>query len=301
MALPYGPIMRGLAVSWCYDRVEEGLAALENPSQALVFAAGSRVVGRERLDPRSVPLSQGPTAVLHVGNVTLSNARGYGAPELLYRIGTIVHTGTGMGEDKVSLEGAHSGNNSYVLEITVDGTIGNETTPGEYELRRTPWTGSEWGTEVVVSSGSIPLDGKIDVENGSTFSFTLDEDVVAGDTYAWEAEAYRVTNQQIRDATVPISAYVYAENEEEAIGHGGYLDQLMLMFARKKLAAELYDDHYEEVVEEMTGMSVTPEVDGEQTTYRITVSLRYTGKVFMAEVSPLITRVEYSEPEITEP
>lgn len=301
MSLPYGPIMRGLAVSWCYDRVEEGLASLTNPYQALVFAQGSRVVGRERLDERSVTLSSGPTAVLHVGSVVLANAKGYGGPEVIYRNGSDGITHNGTGTEAVEITGSHSGNNSYTLEITSSGTIGNETTPGEYELRRTPWTGSDWGTEVVVSSGQIPSDGKIDVENGSTFSFTLDEEVVAGDTYNWETEAYRVTNQETRDAKVPISANIYAQNEEEVIGSGGYLDQLMLMFARKRLAAELYDGHYEEVTEEMTSMTVTPEVDGEQTVYRITISVSYEGKVFMASVSPLITRTVYQDPEIAEP
>ena len=298
MSLPYGPIMRGLRVSWCYDRVEEGLTALENPFQAMVFAQGSRVIGRERLDPRVATLSQGPTALLHVGGVTLLNAQGYGGPEVIYRNGAdgIVHTGTGT--EEVSLTGTHSGNNRYVLEITESGTVG---TDGSYELRKTPWTGSDWGTEVPVSSGSIPADGKIEVGNGSVFEFTLNENVVLGDTYSWETEAYRVTNQQIRNATVLITAYIYAQTEEEVIGSGGYLDQLMLMFHRKTLAAELYDGHCEEVVEEMTQMSVTPEIEGEQTTYRITLSLHYSGKVFMAEVSPLVTRFEYDEPEITGP
>lgn len=295
MSLPYGPIMRGLAVSWCYDRVEEGLTALQNPFQAMVFAQGSRVIGRERLDPRVATLSQGPTAVLHVGGVVLLNATGYGGPEVIYRNGdgSIVHTGTGT--EEVSLTGTHSGNNRYVLEITSSGTVGSG---GAYELRKNPWTGSEWGEEEVVSSGSIPSDGKIEVGNGSTFVFTVGENVVQGDTYFWETEAYRVTNQQIRNAEVLINAHIYAQTEEEVIGSGGYLDQLMLMFHRKTLAAELYDGHYETVTEEMTGMSVAPEIDGEQTTYRITVSLHYEGKVFMAEVSPLITRMEYDEPEI---
>jgi len=298
MSLPYGPIMRGLRVSWCYDRVEEGLTALENPFQAMVFAQGSRVIGRERLDPRVATLSQGPTALLHVSSITLSNARGYGGPEVIYRNGSDGITHTGTGTEEVSLTGTHSGNNRYVLEITESGTVG---TDGSYELRKTPWTGSDWGTEVPVSSGSIPADGKIEVGNGSVFEFTLNENVVQGDTYSWETEAYRVTNQQIRNATVLITAYIYAQTEEEVIGSGGYLDQLMLMFHRKTLAAELYDGHCEEVTEEMNGMSVTPEIEGEQTTYRITLSLQYTGKVFMAEVSPLVTRFEYDEPEITGP
>lgn len=298
MSLPYGPLMRGLAVSWCYDRVEEGMSVLENPSQALVFAAGSRVIGRERLDKRSVVLSQGPTAVLHVGNIVLANARGYGGPEIIFRNGSDAITHTGTGTEQVSITGSHSGNNSYILEITASGTVG---TDGAYQLRKKPWTGSDWGTEVEVSSGSIPSDGKVDVENGTTFEFTVGQSVVDDDTYAWETEAYRVTNQRVRNATVPISAYIYAQNEEEVIGTGGYLDQLMLMFARKRLAAELYDDHYEEVTEEMTGMTVTPEVDGEQTIYRVTVSVRYTGKVFMAQVSPLVTRIVNQDPEIADP
>jgi len=296
MSLPYGPIMRGLAVSWCYDRVEEGISYLQNPSQALVFAMGSRVIGRERLDPRVLPLSQGPTAVLHVAGVNLSNASGYGGPEVIYARGAITHTGTGT--EEVALTGVHSGNNKSVLEITASGTVG---TDGSYQLRKTPWTGSDWGTEVEVSAGAIPTDGKIDVGNGSVFEFTVGQSVVDDDTYSWEAESYRVTNQQIRDAVVSINASIYAENEAEVIDAGGYLDQLMLMFARKRLAAELYDDHFEEVTEEMKTMSVTPEVDGEVTTYRVTVSLLYTGKVFMAEVSPLITRTEYDDPQIVDP
>lgn len=298
MSLPYGPIMRGLAVSWCYDRVEEGLTALQNPSQALVFAQGSRVVGRERLDPRAVTLSQGPTAVLHVSSIALANAKGYGGPEVIYRNGSDGITHIGTGTEQVAITGTHSGNNSYVLEITASGTVG---TSGSYELRKTPWTGSDWGTEEVVSSGSIPADGKIDVENGSTFSFTLDEEVVAGDTYAWEAEAYRVTNQQIRNATVPITAEIETVNEEEIIGSGGYLDQLMLMFAKKHLAVELYDGHFEEVTEEMNGMSVTSYIENEQTLYRIDLVVSYSGKVFIASVSPLITRTVHEDPEIVEP
>lgn len=400
--------MRGLAVSWCYDRVEEGLTALENPSQAMVFAAGSRVVGRERLDPRAVTLSQGPTAVLHVGGVKLYNAQGYGGPEVIYRSGKgniVFNPDPPGGTQNVDIEitPRYSGPNKFVLEIIGSGVIGNRSIPGRYKLRRTPWTGSEWGTEVTVSEGSIPLDGvidvgdgtvfkflakpssvvggdtyswetdsdivinhpnppggtedvgvekiapchsgnnsyvltitasgtvgidgaydlsrtpwtgsawgttesvsfgsiptdgRIDVGNGTTFVFALNEPVVADDTYSWETEAYRVTNQEIRDATVTINAYIYAQTEEEAIGSGGYLDQLMLMFHKKNLAAELYDSHYETVTEEMRDMNVTPEIDGEQTVYRITISLLYTGKVFMAEVSPLITRMEYDEPDI---
>lgn len=417
MALPYGPIMRGLAVSWCYDRVEDGLSSLQNPFQAAVFAVGSRVVARERLDPRAVTLSQGPTAVLHVGQISLSNSRGYGAPEIIYLNGDgsivinhpippggtedvdIVNSPRSLGKAKYTLEitetgvigssstpgsyklvqykwmgsewGAealvwrgsipisgsidvgdgscfvfttsgsnvvlgekysweredyvdgeghitfspdpptgtddvelrlstsHSGNNKYVLEITTDGTIGNETTPGEYTLTRTPWTGSAWGTAVPVSSGSIPLNGVVDVANGTFFRFfTPGSSVVDGDTYSWETEAYRVTNQTIRDAVVPIDAQISGATEEEVIGSGGYLDQLMLLFASKRFAQELYDGHSEEVTEEMTGMSVTSYVEGEQTLYRIDLTVKYTGKVFMASVSPLITRVVYDRIDI---
>lgn len=290
--------MRGLAVFWCYDRVEEGLESLENPSQALVFAMGSRVIGRERRDRRAVTLSQGPTAVLHAGYIKLENSTGYGNPEVIYRNGSDAITHTGTGTEQVTITSSHSGNNSYILEITASGTVG---TDGSYLLKKTPWTGSDWGTQVEVSSGAIPTDGKIDVENGSTFEFTVGQSVVDDDTYTWETEAYRVTNQQIRDAVVPIIADIEAVNEEEVIGEGGYLDQLMLMFASKQLTIELYDDHYEEVTEEMIGMTVNPEVVGELTTYHIELTVRYSGKVFMAEVSPLITRVELDDPEIAEP
>lgn len=417
VSLPYGPIMRGLAVSWCYDRVEEGLTSLENPSKAAVFAVSSRVMARESLDPRAITLLQSPTAVLHVGQIVLSNARGYGASEVIYRNGDgsieiehpvppggtedvdIVNSSRSLGKAKyvveitetgiignqstpgsyklhqykwmgsewgaetvlsrgsipdsgeiyvgdgscfvfstsgsnvvvddtyswepedfsdgegqivfdpdppsgtqdveLRLSTSHSGNNEYTIEITADGTIGNETTPGEYALTRTPWTGSEWGTAVPVSSGSISLNGVIDVENGTFFRFfTPGSSVVDGDTYTWETEAYRVTNQTIRDAVVPIEAQITGATEEEVVGTGGYLDQLMLMFANKRFAQDLYDGHSEEVTEELTGMSVTSYVEGEQTLYRIDLTVKYTGKVFMASVSPLITLVVYDRFDI---
>jgi hypothetical protein len=285
--------------------VEEGLSSLQNPFQALVFATGSRIVGREMLDRRSVALSQSPTAVLHVTGVTLSNALTYGTPEVIYKSGdeeiTIVHPVPPGGTEDVQIESSprHSGNNKYELEITQTGVIGNETTPGAYILNKTPWTGSEWGAQSAVSSGNIPLSGIIDIENGSMFEFlTQGSDVVEGDTYSWETEAYRVTNRTIRDATVTITAAISAQTEEEAVGEGGYLDQLMLMFHRKEIAAELYNDHYETVTEELTSMNVTPETEGEATVYKISVVIKYTGKVFIAEVSPLFTRVVLDEPEI---
>ncbi|NLI99063.1 hypothetical protein GX441_10450 [bacterium] len=305
MPLPYGPIMRGLSVSWCYDRVQEGLSSLQNPFQALVFAPGARVVGREKLDKRSVTLSQSPTAVLHVTGVALSNALTCGAPEVIYKSGdeniTIVHPVPPGGTEDVRIESSprHSGNNKYALEITQTGIIGNETTPGAYTLKKTPWTGSEWGVQTTVSSGNIPLSGMIEIGNGSMFEFlTQGSDVVEGDSYSWETEAYRVTNRTVRDAAVTIKATINAQTEEEAAGEGGYLDQLMLMFHRKEIAAELYSDRYETVTEEMTSMSVTTEVEGETVTYMIPIVIKYTGKVFIADVSPLLTRFVLDEPEM---
>jgi|GEM_PF-2046033 len=296
MSLPYGPIMRGLAVSWCYDRVEQGLSNLENPSLAKVFAVGSRVIGREKRDPRTALLSQGPTAVLHVGSITLANATGYCGREVLYDKGTIIHTGTGT--ESVSLTGNHAGNNRFVLEITSTGTVG---TDGQYLLLKIPWTGSEWGTETEVSSGDIPADGRIACSNGTHFEIETGQTVVDDDTYSWETAAYRVLNQQIRDAVIPVTAEITAQTEDEAVGEGGYMDQLMLMFAHKRLSAELYDDHFEDVSEEMTSMSVTPVIENQQTVYRIDIVIKYKGRVFMADVSPLITLTQYEEPEVYNP
>lgn len=296
MALPYGPIMRGLSISWCYGKVEDGLVSLTNPSGALILARNTRVLARETLDKRAVILSQGPTAVINIGQILMGNTSTYGEPEIVYELGTITHTGTGTG--LASLSGRHSGNNSFAVEITSTGVVG---TDGAYELTRTPWTGSAWGTVVVVSSGSIPLDGIITVGNGSSFSFTVGESVVEGDTYEWETESYRVTNRQIREAEAGFGVSIYAENEEEAIGEGGYLDQLMLMFSHKLFAEELYADHSEEVIEELKSMTFTKEVAGETTIYKIGLSLTYKGKVFAAEVSPLITLVTTQDPEILDP
>ncbi len=296
MALPYAPIMRGLSISWCYGKVEEGLESLTNPSGALILARNTRVLARESLDKRAVTLSQGPTAVINVGQIKMGNTSTYGEPEIIYKFGTITHTGTGTA--LATLSGRHSGNNTFLLTITESGEVG---TSGSYTLTKTPWTGSGWGIPAVVSSGAIPLDGKIAVGDGSTISLTVGGSVVENDTYAWETESYRVTNRQIREAWANFTVSIYAENEEEVIGEGGYLDQLMLMFSHKRFAEELYTDHSEEVTEELNTMTFTKEVAGETTTYRIGLSLVYQGKVFLAEVSPLITLVTTEDPEILDP
>lgn len=143
--------------------------------------------------------------------------------------GTITHEGTGA---QASLSGAHNGNNRFIVEITASGEVG---LGGSYSLTRTPWTGSAWGTEVVVSTGAIPASGEILVGNGQVFKLPVRENVVDGDTYTWETQAYMVSNVKGRTAVLnPRIDIYFASKQELSWDDHNVLDQLILFFSTRR-------------------------------------------------------------------
>jgi len=314
MSLPYGITIKGFTPSWVYEHIRAEIVKLKN-----VFGIASLegreefFIGLEELDLRCFAALHLPTAVISIVDIAPGNSMLKGASKNIYEPGTITHEGEGT--EDVELSGAHRGNNRYVLEITESGTIG---TDGSYELRKTPWTGSDWGTEVVVSSGSIPASGKIEVGNGSIFEFTLNGNVVLGDTYSWETEAYKVSHVQGRAVTLNAKIEFYFFKPLEQIWKDyNPLDQMLLFFGSRFWRVPVLGGDSVDVEEELTGIRSFEKTfqvaSGEEeagvetySAHAVELRLRYRGQdagrdpcCFIVEIQPLM-RPEITEVEIPE-
>lgn len=300
MALPYGEVMRGFTPQWCYDHIRDILSDnLKNIHGAKSLdGRESYFIGYEKLDARVAEQLSLPTARISLSQgAKIANSLIGGIPQIVYNAGDIVHSGTGT--DQVSLSGSHDGNNKFTLEITTSGTVG---TDGSYELRKTPWTGSAWGTEVVVSSGSIPASGEIPAGNGQTFKFEIGESVVDDDSYGWETGAYKVSNVWGRTVVQRARVEIYFFMPDEITWEtNNPLDQLALMFNNRWHDIEVVTGYTVRIEEELT--SIRPfwtnvEFGNEKTrrAFVVAADLRYQGPdkgrepvAFLAQVSPLVT------------
>ena len=172
MSLPYGPIKRGLTISWIAGHIRTELAKLANIKGAYPLKGNPRLVGLHIVDPRIVSRVNEPIARITFGRADMTNSPIRGVPEVIFEKGTITHVGEGTGV--VSLEGSHQGNNRYVCEITASGTVG---TSGSYELRKTPWTGTDWGEEEAVAGLRSLLDQAPRSRGGIEKAGETDEEV----------------------------------------------------------------------------------------------------------------------------
>lgn len=307
MSLPYGPIKRGLTISWIAGHIRSELDRLKNVKGAYPFKGNPRLVGLHVMDPRVVTQLNEPIARITFGRADMANSPIRGVPEVIYEKGGIVHEGTGT--EAVELQGSHQGNNRYVCEITASGTVG---TDGSYELRKTPWTGTDWGEEEIVSSGAIPASGEIETGDGTLkIVFAQEEEVVQGDTYSWETEAYRVSNVNGRAIRQRVTIDISIMFADESSIDEGYLDQLFNFFRERQLAIETFPDHYLVVEQELRALQPQVFISGEEdekepnTEMFITLELEFRGPndgaepvAFTAEISPLIRKLEAEEPTI---
>lgn len=312
MSLPYGPVVRGFTPSWIYEHVRDALVAnLKNVYGVKHFEGREAYfIGYEELPPEVAESPNLPTARISLSpGIQIGNSLRAGIPEIFFSGGTVVHTGTGA---EPSLSGTHAGNNRFVLEITASGVVG---TDGSYELRRSIWDGSTWSAEEVVSSGMIPADGKIACGNGQTLNFTAGQDVIQGDTYSWETEAYRVSNVLGRTAVARARIDVVFWNVKEITwAPNNPLDQFMCLFNKRNWKVEAFTGRYVEVEEELTRILPHKEQistgSGEDVSTRqvfiVALELAWGGTdggkepiVFTALVSPFVT-AKVDEAEIHE-
>ncbi len=294
MSLPYGTNVLGFTPSWCYEHIRDQLADFKN-TYGIESLKGREdfFIGYEELDPRVFETPHLPAAVIQITDCTFGESPRRGADKTIYDSGTIAHVGTGTGN--VTLSGQHRGNARFILEITETG----------YELRQTPWTGSDWGTEEIVSSGAIPDPREIPCGNGQTF-VVGSGDTVVGDTYSWETQAYRVSHILGRTMTLAakIEIYFWKPVEQTWAAHNP-LDQMFLWFNNKGWRIPVLGGDSVDVEEELVGLRAfqkTFEVaqgEGVETSihraHAIELRLRYRGPeagrdptIFIAEVQSLM-------------
>lgn len=308
MALPYEyPILRGLTCQWVYERCKSQLEKFLNVYGKATLKDRKLAIGFEKIDPRVGATLGVPVArITFEQGIQLGNSLLPGISERVYLPGTIAHEGTGA---QATLSGAHNGNNRFVVEITASGEVGVD---GSYSLTKTPWTGSAWGTQAPVSSGAIPASGEISAGNGQAFELPVGENVVEGDTYTWETQAYMVSNVKGRTAVLNPKIDIYfASNQELSWDDHNALDQLILFFPDHEIWLYPYGENYLPVQQEFQSIKIVqgrmdfPDGGPWQGTV-VSLFLRFRGKnagnqpvIFEAKIEPLI-EARINEEEVHE-
>ena len=296
MSLPYGQTVLGFTPQWCYEHIRTELLELKNLYGVKSFDGREDFfIGYEELDPRAFESPNLPAAVIKITDCGFGESPRKGSSKTVFEPGEITHEGSGT--EDVELVGSHRGNARFTLEIT-----GADT----YELRRTPWTGSSWDDEEVVSSGSIPGTNEIDVENGQTFKINSGS-VAEGDAYSWETEAYKVYHILGRTMVLTAKIEVYFWKAAEQVWEANNpLDQMMCLFNYKGWRVKTLGDDYVDVIEELTALRAfektfevvrTGDEEGPVNYHRahaVELRLRYRGPeagrdpgVFNVDVEPL--------------
>lgn len=309
MALPYEyPVLRGLTAQWVYEHCKAQLEKLLNVYGKMTLKDRESAIGFEKVDPRLGATLGVPVArITFEPGIQLGNSLRSGANETVYVSGEIERQGSGA---DATLAGSHMGNNRYCIEITESGEVGSG---GSYLLKKTPWTGSDWGTEEEISSGAIPATGEIEIDNGQTFVLPVGENVFEGDTYVWETQAYVVSNVKGRMATLNTRIDIFfASNQEISWNDHNVIDQLLLFFPDHEKRLYPYGENYVDVAQELTGMKMQQGrmdfADGNPWQgIVVSLNLRFRGKdagnqpvIFEAKIEPIIT-AKLTEARIDQP
>ncbi len=305
MALPYGYNTRGFTPQWCYSHIKDVISTLKNVFGVEHFMGREEFfIGYEELDPRALEVLHLPTAVIRCTGFTPGNSLRQSPSETFYFPGEIAHSGSGTAT--AALTGKHKGNNRFRLVITESGTVGMD---GGYELFKTEWTGSAWGTETSVASGAVPVDGRIFVGNGQILCLETGKTVVLGDTYSWETQAYKVSSILGRNVTARFTVDLYLWKPMEIIfSPHNLLNQALLLFNYRSWFVESFAGHGVEIEEALTNVrphnerieivSVDEKGNPQSSTrpvFMLSLDLEYKGPdsgkepvCFTADVQPLV-------------
>jgi hypothetical protein len=136
----------------------------------------------------------------------------------------VTHEGTSGAS--YTLMGTHRGNNNYVLEIALGGPLGTAT----YHLSKDG--GQSWGDTIIV-----PVDGLIDIGDGTTFVFGDEDDLVTDDKYSWQTTSLMEFTHRTDEVTIEVSVDVYTAQAKELLGEGsfvGYIEQIRRFFSEHR-------------------------------------------------------------------
>jgi len=227
-------------IEFSYKTIEHYLKQIENSLSVKVFQQSRRLVREKPVWDfiKANVTENNPYCLISISDYKES-AMGFLFDTYVdYSVSDITHTGTSAATYQIT--GSHKGNNSYILKITTEGTIGTAPYP-QYSLQV---NGGNWS-----AVAEIPADGKISIGDGTTFEFEVGGVVILDETYAWQTIAKRINVTKDKEIQVGIRIEIWAKTKKELFETGGYYKQLSAQLT------ERYVTDGEQVIQQMPGSS----------------------------------------------
>ena len=193
--------------------------------------------------------------------------------ETVQTISDIAHTGSSVAS--YSLSGKHIGNNNYILEITLSGSL----SVAAYRL-------SDDNGESFGMSAVIPGNGQVVIGDGTTMIFGSEGNLVAGDRYIWNTISVQKQTRQTHSFTTKASISIHCGTELELYGEGnfeGYIDQLLSFF---QLNGQIHDGKYIYQIDLDEGSQ--PYTEKRNDTYYGVLLVIISGELYYEKQVPLI-------------
>lgn len=268
-------------LEFCFTQLEYYLKKIQNTDEDYVFQQARRMV-REKPDWDFIAANvqeKNPYCLITIADYKETSIGTFFNTYTEYYITDITHTGTGTAT--YAITGKHEGNNSYILEISTGGTIGTIPYP-QFELSI---NGGVPRTE------DIPADGKIAINDATTFEFEVGGIVVLDDTYSWQTIARRVNVQKEKDIETRFRIELWAKTKKELFETDGYYDQL------SKLLIERYVTDGVQVIRQSPGTSrwIQSEFEKQNDLVRGALEITYKGAIYTTTEDALVCKIQFEE------
>ena len=268
-------------LEFCFTQLEYYLKKIQNTDEDYVFQQARRMV-REKPDWDFIAANvqeKNPYCLITIADYKETSIGTFFNTYTEYYITDIAHTGTGTATYEIT--GKHEGNNSYILRISTGGTVGTIPYP-QYQLKI---------NEEMYLPADIPADGKIAINDATTFEFEVGGIVVLDDTYSWQTIARRVNVQKEKDIETRFRIEIWAKTKKELFETDGYYDQL------SKLLIERYVTDGVQVIRQSPGTSrwIQSEFEKQNDLVRGALEITYKGAIYTTTEDALVCKIQFEE------
>lgn len=192
-------------------------------------------------------------------------------------ISEVIHSGTSAAGADIS--GAHRGNNNFLLEIISGGFRGQAI------FRLSSDGGISWG-----ENQSVPHNGQIEIGDGTILTLGAQEELIEGETYAWQTVSMQERIYQTDDLMLRLALNFYAASEVELFGNAdfeGYFQQAVNIIKENRAISD-----GEHIWKLSLDAEAQPISDQRADKYRVVIGTILEGSLYYKKRVPLISLVD---------